>query len=42
MKAHVLTGDDTVSKVVTKKAALSYGYPVLNLPWLAKNEGLTD
>lgn len=27
MKAHVLTGDDTVSKVVTKKAALSYGYP---------------
>ena len=41
LKAHVLTGDDSMSKVGTKKASLSNGDPVQNLSGFANNEALT-
>ena len=42
LKAHVLTGDDTMSKVGTKKAAVQDGDPVSYLSQFAKHNQLTD
>ena len=40
LKAHVLTGDDSMSKMGTKKAALQNGDPVANLLNFATNKEL--
>ena len=42
LKAHVLTGDDTMSTARKKKAVLSNGDPVLNLSGFAYNKELMD